>query len=115
MFKQLGNMAGILRQAQEMGGKLQEIQEQLKRQRVVGNSGGGMVEVEMTGAGEVVRVKLDPGLVAGNDIEMLESLLPAAINQAQSKARQCHAEAMKEITGGLSLPGLEEALAKFSP
>ena len=114
MFKQLGNMAGILRQAQEMGGKLQELQEHLKGQRVVGNAGGGMVEVEMTGTGEVIRVKLDPGLIERHEIEMLESLLPAAINHAQTKARQCHAEAMKELTGGLNLPGLDEALAKFT-
>ena len=111
MFKGLGNFASLMRQAQEMGGKMQEINEELKSKRVTGNAGGGMIEVEVNGHGEVLRVKIDPTL---QDIEMIESLLPAAVNDAAGKARELHGELMQGVTGDLNLAGLDEALAKFT-
>ena len=110
MFKGLGNLGNIMKQAQEMGGKMQQINDQLKAKRVVGNSGGGMVEVEATGLGEVLAVRIDPALVEKQDREMIEDLLPAAINAAQQKAKQLHAEQMQSLTGGLNLPGMEDLL-----
>ena len=124
MLKGLGNLAdlgNIMKQAQEMGGKMQQLTEELKTKRVVGNAGGGLVEVEANGVGEVLAVRIDPTLMEKQDRELLEDLLPAAFNSAQQKAKQLHAERMQELTGGLNLPGLNEALgqmgvdAKFEP
>jgi len=111
MFKGLGNLASVMRQAQEMGGKMQEVNDELKSKRVTGSAGGGMVEVEANGHGEVLRVKIDPSL---QDLEMIESLVPAAVNQAAAKAKDLHVELMQSVTGDLNLPGLDEALAKFT-
>ena len=114
MLKGLGNIATLMKQAQEMGGKMQEMQEQLKQQRVVGTAGAGLVEVEMNGHGEVLRLKIDPTLVERSDREMIEDLVPAAVNQASAKAKALHAEGMKSMAGGMDLPGLEDALSQFS-
>ena len=113
MFKELGNIASLLRLAQQFGGKMQAINDRLKAQRVTSSTGGGMVEVEANGLGEVLRVRIDPTLVERGEREMIEDLLPSAVNQALAKAKQCHFEAMKSITDGLSFPGLDEALSKL--
>ena len=114
MLKGLGNLASIVKTAQQMGGKIQEINEELKQRRAVGSAGGGMVEVETNGLGEVLRVKIDPKLFDDGEREMVEDLLPAAINQASAKARQMHAEAMQSMTQGLNVPGLNDALSQFT-
>lgn len=114
MFKGLGNLASLLRQAQQFSGKMQAVNDRLKGQRVSASTGGGMVEVEANGLGEVLRVKIDAALVERGEREMIEDLLPGAINQALAKAKQCHFEAMKSITDGLNIAGLDEAIAQIS-
>lgn len=117
MLKGLGNLANLgqmMQQAQQMGAKVQELQEKLKSQSVTGEGGGGMVQVDMTGAQEVTAVRLDEGLIDRGEREMLEDLIVAAVNDAQSKAKQLHAEAMKDMTGGLNLPGMEGMLDKLT-
>ena len=114
MLKGLGNLGSMLRSAQEMGGKLQAINVQLKAQSVTGSSGGGMVQVEANGLGEVLRIKIDPQLVERGEREMIEDLLPAATNQAIQKARQLHTEAMQGMASGLNIPGLNEAMSQFT-
>jgi DNA-binding YbaB/EbfC family protein len=91
---------------------MEGITDELRTKRVTGSAGGGMVEVEANGLGEILKVKIEPSLV---DREMIEDLLPAAINQALAKSKELHMELAKSATEGLSLPGLEEALAKFLP
>ena len=113
MFKQLGNIASLMKQAQQMSGRMQEINEQLRGQRVEGCSGGGMVTVNANGLGEVLQVSIDPGLIESGDREMIEDLLPAAINDAVTKAKQLHADAMKSMTSDMDLPGLDDALDRF--
>lgn len=116
LFENLGNLANmgsIIKQAQQMGGRLKELNEQMKGERVKGTSGGGMVEVEMNGLAEVLAVRIEPDLFAGGDREMIEDLLPAAFNAAQTKAKQLHAEAMQSITGGLGLPGMDKMLGEL--
>ena len=110
MFQGLTNLGSMLKQAQQMGARLQEINQRLKGVRATGASGGGMVEVEVNGLGEVLRLTLDPGLVSRGDRELIEDLVPAAVNQAVSKAREQHAAMMREMTGGMNLPGLDDAL-----
>ena len=113
MFQGLGNLGSIWKQASQLSGQLEKLGEELKNRRTTGTSGGGMVEIEINGALEVLRCKIDPQLAGQGDREMLEDLLVAAMNQAVSKGKQLHTEALKELTGGLQLPGVREALEKL--
>jgi DNA-binding protein YbaB len=73
-----------------------------------------MVQVEVNGLGEVLRVRIDPTLVARGEREMIEDLLPAAVNQAVAKANQLRLEAMQNMAQELNVPGLDAALAQLS-
>lgn len=115
MFKGLGNLANLgsmLKQAQQMGGRMQQLADELKTKRATGTSGGGMVTVEVNGLGEVLSCRIDPS-VAG-DRELIEDLLPAAVNQAVARSKQLHADAMKSLAAGLDVPGLDQMLAQLS-
>jgi DNA-binding YbaB/EbfC family protein len=117
MLKGLGNLANlgsIMKSAQEMGSKLQSLNEELRAKRATGAAGGGLVEVEVNGLGEALAVRIDPSLVEKQDREMIEDLLPAAFNAAVAKANQLRAEGMQSITGGMQLPGLDDALSQFT-
>ena len=114
MFKGITNLAGLLKQAQQVGGRLQQVSDELKLRRATGAAGGGMVEVEVNGLGQVLRLSIDPTLVDMKDRELLEDLIPAATNQALTKAKELHAEVIKDLTGGMSFPGLDEVLSKVT-
>jgi DNA-binding YbaB/EbfC family protein len=117
VFKGLGNLANlgsILKQAQEMGSRMQALQGELRGKRVTGAAGGGLVEVDLNGLGEALAVRIDPALVEKGEREMIEDLLPAAFQAAQQKARELHAEAMQSLNGGVNLPGLQEALTQLT-
>ncbi len=117
MLKGLGNLANLgslMKQAQEMGGRMQAMQDELRAKRATGSSGGGLVEVDVNGLAEVLAVRIDPTLIEKKDREMIEDLLPAAFNAAQQKARQMHAEAMQAIAGGLPLGRLQDVLSQLS-
>lgn len=116
MFKGLGNLANIgaiMKQAQEMGGKMQAIQEELKTKKATGAAGGGLVEVDVNGLSEVLAVRIDPSLVEKGEREMIEDLLPAAFNAAQAKAKQMHAEALQGLAGGLPMGGFADILSQL--
>ena len=117
MFKGFGNLANIgsmLKQAQEMGGKMQALQNELRSKRATGAAGGGLVQVDVNGLSELVAVRIDPTLFEKQEREMVEDLLPAAYRAAQEKARQLHAEAMQSLTGGVNLAGFSEALSQLA-
>jgi nucleoid-associated protein EbfC len=114
MFQGLGNLASLWKQASEISGQLDKLGGILKSRHTSGTSGGGMVEIEINGAMEVLRCKLDPQLVAKADRELLEDLVVAALNQAIAKGKVLHAEALQELTGGIQLPGMREALEKIT-
>lgn len=117
MFKGLGNLANLgslLKQAQQMGGKLEEVTSQLRAQRATGTAGGGLVTVEVNGVGEVLACRVDPSILKADDRELLEDLLPGAINDALSKGKQLHAHAMKQMAEGMNLPGLDAALSQLA-
>jgi nucleoid-associated protein EbfC len=114
MFKGISNLASLLKQAQQIGGQMGQLTEKMKNQRVTGSAGGGMVEIEVNGLMEVLRCHIDPQLVTGGDCEMLEDLVLVAVNQAIAKGKQMHADTMRELTGGIALPGFQEALEKFT-
>lgn len=114
MFKGIANLGSLLKHAQQFGGQMERLSEELKSRRATGVAGGGMVEIEINGVIEVLRCHIDPQLMAQGDRELIEDLVVAAINQAVMKGKQLHAEAVKDLTGGLQLPGLQEALAKLT-
>jgi DNA-binding YbaB/EbfC family protein len=115
MFKGLSQLAGLVSQARNLGEKMQTLQSELATQRATGRSGGDMVVVEVNGLGQVLSVKLDPVLVERRDQEMLEDLLPAAINDALAKSKELHVNAMQTMTGGLDLSSMKDMLGKFNP
>jgi len=98
------NLGNLMKQAQQMQSKMAEMQEKLAALEVTGQSGGGMVVATLGGKGDVRRVKIDKSLVDPNDVEVLEDLLVAALNDARAKVDAVAAEQMREMTGGLNLP-----------
>jgi DNA-binding YbaB/EbfC family protein len=103
MTKGLGN---ILKQAQQMHTKIAQLQEEMAAKTVEGSSGGGMVNIVMNGKQEIVSVRIDPEVINREDVEMLQDLIMAAVNEAVRKSQEMMQEEMKKITGGLSIPGL---------
>jgi len=101
---QMADFMKILQQAQEMQGRFQKIQDELQQLTVSGSAGGGMVTAEVTGTGQIKKIKLDPGVVNPADVEMLEDLVVVAVSDAQQKAQQLAQEQMGKITGGMQLP-----------
>lgn len=98
------NIGQIMKQAQQMQTKMAELQEQLAALEVSGSAGGGMVQVTMSGKGELRGVKIDPGLANPDDVEVLEDLIMAAANDAKAKVEVRVQEEMQKLTGGLQLP-----------
>ena len=114
MFQGLGNLGALWKQASEFSGQVKKLGEEMKARRTTATSGGGMVEIEINGAMEILRCKIDPQLLAQGDGELLEDLVVAAVNQAVAKAKQLHADALKELTGGMQLPDMREFLEKLN-
>ncbi|HWC91158.1 MAG TPA: YbaB/EbfC family nucleoid-associated protein, partial [Pirellulales bacterium] len=99
---------------QSLGGRLEALTQDLKGRRATGSAGGGLVEIEVNGLGEVLGCRIDPKLFEQGDRELIEDLVRGAVNQALAKGKQLHAEAMKSLAGDMPLPGLDEALAKLT-
>jgi DNA-binding YbaB/EbfC family protein len=100
----MADLLKILQQAQQVQGRLQQIQDELQKKVVSGTAGGGMVTVEADGRGQIKRVRIDPSVVNPNDVEMLEDLVSVAVSDAQQKAAALAQEEMGKVTGGLNLP-----------
>lgn len=97
------DFGGLMKQAQQMQQKMQQMQEEIQTMEVVGEAGAGMVKVTMTGRHDVKRVAIDPSL-GSEDLEMLEDLIAAAVNDAVRKIEVVSQEKMKSMTGGMQLP-----------
>ena len=97
------NLGKMMKQAQELQGRMADLQEQLAQLEITG-AAGGIVEVILNGKGEARKFKIDPAAVNAEDTEMLEDLLLAAFNDAKSKQEQAMREKMSALTGGLPLP-----------
>ncbi len=115
MFKEMASLASLLRSAGDLRRKMDTVASELKSKRVSGSSGGGLIEVEASGLGDILRVKIDPSLIERGEREMIEDLLPGAINQALGKAKELHVELVQSACQDVSLPGLEEVLSKVIP
>lgn len=98
------NLGQMMKQAQAMQQRMEEMQARLGALEVEGSAGGGMVRVTMSGKAEVKRVKIDRALVDPEEVEVLEDLVVAAIADAKGKAESLVAEEMAKVTGGLQLP-----------
>ena len=96
-----GNMNNLMKQAQRMQRQMEESQKELEAAEFTAASGGGAVEVTVTGKKEVTKVKLDPEAVDPDDVEMLEDLVMAAVNEALRKADEASTASMARLTGGL--------------
>jgi len=98
------NLGQLMKQAQQVQAKMTEMQEKLAAMEVEGAAGGGLVHATVTGKGELKRLKIEPSLVDPKEVEVLEDLVVAAVNDARGKIDALTAEEMKKVTGGIPLP-----------
>ena len=96
----------MLRQAQAMQKKIQEMQQEIAEAKSEASVGGGVVKVVVVGGSHVESITIDPEVVDPEDVEMLEDLVMAAVNEAMENAQEVAAKKMQAITGGLNIPGL---------
>ncbi len=106
MIKGLPNVGNLMKKAQQLQEKMAKLQEELGEKTVETSSGGGMVAVVANGKQEIVSIKIDPEVIDANDIEMLEDLVLAAVNDALYQAKQMASEEMTKLTGGIKIPGI---------
>ena len=100
----LGDMAGMMKKAQELQGKMAEMQEALETMTVTGESGAGLVKATATAKGELTALEIDPSIFDPNEKEVVEDLILAAIKDAQARAQAKSQEEMGKLTEGLGLP-----------
>ena len=101
-----GNMQGMLQKVQKMQAQMQQAQEELQARTFTGTAGGGVVKVVVTGKKELQSITLDPQAVDPDDVEMLQDLIVAAVNEAMKEVDRVSEEEMGKITGGVKLPGM---------
>lgn len=101
-----GNMQSMLKQAQKMQEDMAAAQAELEQQKYTASAGGGMVEASVNGKHEVLSVKINPDVVDPDDVEMLEDLIRAAVNEAIRAAAADSEQKLGAITGGMNIPGL---------
>jgi hypothetical protein len=102
----MGNMGNMMKQVQKMQQDMAKLQAELEERTVESSAGGGAVNIVATGKKELKEIKIKPEAVDPDDVEMLEDLIIAAVNEALRKAEQMVSEEMAKITGGLNIPGL---------
>ncbi len=95
---------GMLKQAQEMQARMENVQTELEAIEISGEAGAGMVKVVMSGKGDMKSVFIDPSIFKSEDAEIVEDLIVTAHNNAKAKLEEAVAEKMKDVTGGLQLP-----------
>src|SRR5213080_1020216 len=103
-LKNLGNLRDLMSKAQEMQGRMKQMQEEMAKKTVTADAGGGMVQATVNGRLEVTAIKIDKGKIDTGDTELLEDVIIAAIRAAQAKAAQMMATEMHKLAGGLGLP-----------
>ncbi len=100
----MANLVQMMKQAQEMQSKMQQMQERVAQTDISGQSGGGMINVVITGRGQMRNIKIDPKLVNPVETEILEDLIVAAVNDAKAKADALVAGETEKMMGGMNLP-----------
>ncbi len=115
MFGKIFDLGSLMKQAQQFGGKVQEMNDTLRQLRVTGSAAGGMVAVEMNGLQEMLACRIDSALFQQDNVELLEELVMAATNQAVEESRALQAETMQSLTEGIDLGNLGDVLGKMLP
>ena len=105
-MKKAGGLGQMMKQAQKMQAQILKIQEEMAERSVEASAGGGMVTVTANGKQEILSIRIEPEVVDPEDVEMLQDLVAAAVNEALKKAQEMVAEEMAKVTGGMQLPGL---------
>jgi DNA-binding YbaB/EbfC family protein len=100
------NMAGLMKQAQKLQAKMAEMQEEVGNRTVSAQAGGGMVEAVVNGRLELVSLRIESEVANPEDVDMLQDLILAAVNEALNRAREMMAQEMAKLTGGLQIPGM---------
>ncbi len=100
------NMGDLMKQAQQFQAKLGEMQQELAKTTVTGVSGAGMVKATVNGNGELLGLSIEPGIVNSDEVQMLEDLITAAVNDGLQKAKEAGKAEMTKLTGGVNIPGL---------
>jgi nucleoid-associated protein EbfC len=98
------NLAGMMKQAQQMQSKMQELQTKLEAMEITGEAGAGLVRVTLNGKSDLRKIKIDPKIIDAADAEMMEDLILAAHRDAKSKIEAASAEEMQKVAGGMQLP-----------
>jgi len=93
-----------MKQAQKIQAQIAKVQEELAQKTIEASAGGGMVTVVVNGKQEIISIKFEPEVVDSNDVEMLQDLVVASVNEALRKSQEMVSEEMSKITGGLNLP-----------
>jgi nucleoid-associated protein EbfC len=106
VFNNLGNLADLMRNAGKLRESVEKATEALGQVQVEGTAGGGGVVAKVNGKLEVLSVRIEPKLLADGDVELLEDMVAAAVNQGLSKAREAAARSLATMAGGLPIPGL---------
>lgn len=101
-----GGLGNIMKQAQQMQRRMAELQEDLQTRQVEASAGGGMVTAVVSGKQQLIELKIDPAAVDPDDIEMLQDLVIAAVNEAIKQSQQMAQDEMSKLTGGMNIPGL---------
>jgi DNA-binding YbaB/EbfC family protein len=99
-------LGDIVKQAQELQARLSKVQEDAAARTVDASAGGGMVKVTVNGRLEIIRLQIEPQVLSGGDVEMLQDLIVAAVNEGIRSAQRMMADEMSKLTGGLKIPGL---------
>ena len=100
------NMIEVMKQAKQMQGMMKQAKQMLAETKVEATAGGGMVTVAMNGQKRILRMTIEPEVVSQNDVEMLQDLIVAAVNDAQSKVDEAISGKMGGMMGGMKIPGL---------
>jgi DNA-binding YbaB/EbfC family protein len=98
------DMMGMLKKAQALQAKMNELQAELKTREIIGSSGQGKVKVTMNGAQDVLKISIDPEVVKPDETDLLEDLVLAAIHDARTKVTRLVEEEMGKLSGGMGLP-----------
>jgi nucleoid-associated protein EbfC len=101
----MGGMAGLMKQANQMQSKMKKLQEELALREYTGTSGGGAVSAKVNGDNKVMSLAISPEVMKSGDIEMLQDLVTAAVNDALKTAKEESSKEMSKITGGMNIPG----------
>jgi DNA-binding YbaB/EbfC family protein len=112
MLGNLGQLAGLLKNAGQIKENMKGLQERLAAARYLGEAGGGQVRATVDGKGELVEIKLEPATVQGGDIEVIEDLICAAVRDAMIKSRAAVQKEMQAATGGMDLSGMMDMLGQ---